>query len=392
MACDAITDILVRETGRFGPEIYDRTFATTPWIGLPKKDTFPEGMGEVISNLTYERSAPVTAEPAWTAISVSDGQEGGACLPAATKISIGSTTRTFQLYRRVLEGPDFCVEELRSPFALRKQLDQILAILADYVRLEWEIRHRHEYFRMCETKVVVVSSCPPVESTTMAATYPADCPAAMLTQGILNRYKSKLIRNGAAGSALGRENGGPIFTLICSAETSDRLIFDNADIRQDIRWGKPSELLAPFGVERSYRGFYHLIDSYPRRFTCGAGAYTEVAAFDTTAATKGNKAVIRSAYETATYEESFIFDPTVFTCRVPKPITNPASNFRFDPVSYMGDWKLKNILDRVCNPDGTIVYHRGIMAQASEPIHPERGVAFVHLRCDPSCNLVTTCS
>lgn len=393
MACEGITDILVRESGRFSRDIYNRIFPRSPWIRLfsQMRGVFPAAMGENISVLTYERSAPTDAEPTWSAVAVVDGAEGGACLPPATKVGIASTTRSYGLYRRVLEGPDFCADEARTVFELREQLNNIASILADYTMLEWEIRNRHEYFKHAQTKVVV-DGCPPHESTTMAAAYPAFCPTAMLSMGILNRYRQKLIRDGAAESAMGQMDGAPVLTLVTSAEMSDRLIFDNADIRQDLRYGKPSELLAAMGVERSYRGFFHIIDPYPRRFTCAGGTFTEVAAFDTTAATKGVKARVNASYESAPYEESFLFDRAVLEQQIPEPITNPASNFRFDPVSYSGDWKLKNILDRICNPDGNIIYHRGILAAASKPVHPERGVAFVHLRCDPACNLVTTCS
>jgi hypothetical protein len=388
MACSAVTDIVVRESGRFSEEIYSRAFPRSPWIGLIQKDVFPEGMGEIISNLTYERSAPTDANPTWSDVSVSDGTLGGACLPTATKIGIASTTRTWNLQRRVLEGPDFCVEELRTPFQIRKQLESIVDILTDYSILTMDMRYRHEYLRLCLRKVV----CGPVLQEGTGTTFPAQCPTGNLTQGVLKRYKQKLIRDGAAGSALGKRDGTAVLTLICSAETSDRLIFDNADIRQDLRWGKPSELLAPYGVEREYGGFYHLIDEFPIRYTCSAGTFTEVAPFDVEAATKGNKAKVRAAWEAAPNEVTFLFDRTVFTSRIPKPITNPAPNFKFDPVNYMGNWSAKNIIDRDCNPDGTILFHRGILASGSEPVHPERGVAFVHQRCDPALNIVGSCS
>lgn len=388
MACDAVTDIVVRESGRFSEEIYTRAFPRSPWIGLIQKDVFPEGMGEIISNLTYERSAPTDANPTWSDVSVSDGALGGACLPTSTTIGVASTTRTWNLQRRVLQGPDFCVEELRTPFQIRTQLNAIIDILTDYSILTWEMRYRHEYLRLCLRKVV----CGPVLQEGQGTGFPPQCASGILTQGVLKRYKQKLIRDGAAGSALGKRDGTAILTLICSAEQSDSLIFNNSDIRQDLRWGKPSELLAPYGVEREYGGFYHLIDEFPIRYTCATGTYTEVAPFDTEAATKGNKAKVRSSWESAPYEVSFLFDRTVFTSRIPKPITNPAPNFRFDPVNYMGNWSAKNILDRVCNPDGTILFHRGILASGSEPVHPERGVAFVSQRCDPALNMVTSCS
>jgi hypothetical protein len=195
---------------------------------------------------------------------------------------------------------------------------------------------------------------------------------------------------------MGMENGNPILTLITDWETSDRLIYENDNIRNDLRYGRPSDLLAPFGVERSYRGFYVLCDPYPERYSSSGGTHTEIAPFTTSAATKGNKAIVNSSWESAAYTVSHIFDPSVFTARIPRPITSSGGNTRFNALNYTvgagGVWSLKNIPDRVCNPDGNIVFHRGHLAEASEPVHPERGVSFLHTRCDPALNMVTSCT
>lgn len=395
MSCSAITSVTTQESGRFiASEIFRRFFARSPIIRLTQRGVVPEGMGDSWSVLTYERSAPTESEPLWHNVlsSESEGAEGGMCLAPPERVGIASTTRSFNMVRKFLQGPYFCAESMRGPFELMQQLNAITDILGQYTRLSWEIRYRHNYFRMVQTKVVV-NGCPPAENSNGELTYPAACPNAILTQGLLNRYASHLLRDGADDSALMTDNGRPILTLITSAETSDNLIFLNADIRQDLRWGQPSELLKPFITDaRTYRGFIHIIDPYPRRFTCADGVFTEVPAFDLAAATKGQKAKIRDAYRVAPFEESVIFDPQVYKSLIPKPITNPAAKFNFDPVNYVGDWSVKNIPHETCNPDGNILFHRGILAEAPMPIHPERGVAFVHLRCDPACNLVTTCS
>jgi hypothetical protein len=70
MACENVIQFVQSETGRFSQEIYNRIFPTSPWIGLIHKDNFPEGMGETISNLTYERSAPTEANPTWSNVSI----------------------------------------------------------------------------------------------------------------------------------------------------------------------------------------------------------------------------------------------------------------------------------------------------------------------------------
>lgn len=354
-------------------------------------------MGNTISSVTYERAAPLVAAPAWDQVQVANDSivAGGTCVPSTTTVPIGSTQRSYSLYRRVLQGPDFCASDEIFPFQLRAQLEQITKILSEYVREEWEIRYRHDYvLSLVNNKTIVNVNLDSGPSTagTLFDGISATCPQSILTQGVLNRKKANLLRNGAIESALGKENNGPILTLVTDYETSERIIYTDNDIRYDIRFGKPNELLAPYGVERSYRGFYHLLDPFPMRFNCAGGAYTEIPAFSTAAATKGTKSIVNPLWETGLYDSSIIFDPMVFDSLIPEPsITNPAPGYVFDPVSFLGQWQVKNILNRDCNPDGTILFHRGTLAESPRQVHPERGWAFVHLRCDPAANLVTSC-
>lgn len=395
MACEGITDVVVRETGRFLPQtIYNRVFGRSPWMGLIRRGVHPAGLSQIINVLTYERTAPTVAEPTWVTETVVDGQEGGTCLVPAEEIGVGSTTRNFQLAKRYIHGPKFCAEEFRSVFDMEIQLDRIADILARYVVIEWDIRDRHEYFRLVQTKVSVTDCYNPTEDSTGATTYPAVCPSAPLAFSVLNKYRIQLLRDGATG--VGMSNGMTVLPVIASAETIGNLIRQNTDVRQDLRFaeegqGSAARLLKAFGVQHEYGGFTFIEDVYPRRFTCSAGTFTEVPAFSATAATKGNRAIINPAWRTAPYEETFIFDPDVFHQLVPEPIVQPHPQFRFDPVTYTGEWKIINIPDEVCNPDGNILRHRAILKASSMPVHPERGVAFVHQRCDP-LGCVTTCT
>lgn len=395
MACESVTDIVVRETGRFLPgTIYGRTFGRSPWMGLVRRGIYPAGLSETINVLTYERTVPTEAEPTWSDVVVVDGQEGGACLPPVTEIGFGSTTRNFNLKRRAIHGPRFCAEEFRTVFDLEMQLSRIADQLAGYTMHEWDIRDRHEYFRNVQTKVSVTDCYNPTETSTGATVYPAVCPTMPLSLAVLERYQIQLLRDGATGVI--SDNGSPVLTVIASRETIGNIIRANADIRNDIRWadsgaGDNARLLKAFGINSTYAGFMFIADMFPRRFTCSAGTFTEVPAFDSTAATKGMKGKVRDAWRIAPYEESFIFDPDVFHQLIPQPIVAPHPKFVFDPVTYTGDWKILNIPDEVCNPDGNQIRHRGILAAGSMPVHPERGVAFVHLRCDPS-GCITTCT
>jgi hypothetical protein len=390
MPANPVVDYLVRETGRYFPnQIHARLYGITPWPSVTPRGEFPKGLGEIINVLTYEPMAPQVAEQTWQNVLISDGAEGGECLQAAEMVDVGSTTRNFGLKRLILQGPDFCAEESRSPFEIGQQLQKITDILVGYAGITWEIHNRHEYWRMTKYKVVINGN-PPYEDNTQLQGWPAVAPTATMDQGILSHYGMLLKRNGAVG--MGTENGVPVLTWFTSQEASDNLLFRNPDIRQDLRWGQPSELLKKLGVERSYRGFFHLLDLYPMRYSVTAGpTITEQPVWQKLDATKGKKAELNPPWLTAAAECTFIYEPTVLTQLVPRPITNPAPNFRWSPVNYQGIWALKNIPDRDRNPDENILFHRGIFMAASMPEYPERGVSFLTLRCDFPVSLVINC-
>lgn len=400
MACDPVVDYLTQESGRYVADlIARRVFGVSPWLTLIRRAEFPAGMGYSISRLVYERTAPTVAEPVWQDMAIDDGQEGGLCLPPSEKVGVGSTAYSFNLKRRVIDGPDFCAEDLRYKFSLMQQLNDIAGVLADYVTIEWEIRDRHEYFRMAKHKVVIDACGSSATSTsTIASSYPSACPTGTLDLGTLEYWRLRLIRDGAAQSVMLRDNGQPIVTAITSPETSGNIVRLNPTLRSNLQYaymgaGADNILIRAFGVTYTLSGIAFLNDLFPRRFSCADGSYTEIPAFtNNTAATKGLKAEINASWLTAAYEESFFFDPEVFTQLIPRPITNPAARFNFDPVNYTGDWAALNIPDRRCNPRGQILFHQAIMAAASSLVHPERGVAFVHKRCDPQCVLQTSCS
>ena len=63
----SIEQLLVKEAGRIGPEIYRRTVDTSAWLKLTKQEQFPEEMGDVISSVTFERFYPSSSIAASTA-------------------------------------------------------------------------------------------------------------------------------------------------------------------------------------------------------------------------------------------------------------------------------------------------------------------------------------
>jgi hypothetical protein len=124
-----------------------------------------------------------------------------------------------------------------------------------------------------------------------------------------------------------------------------------------------------------------MIDDFLPRYNWNGTGWTRVLPYAGSAATHGTKFDISSAYENAQFEVSFVFHQDVIESLIPKPITSPGGNTRFDPVSYKGDFKWKNILNKDSNPDGTIGYFRGVLSNGTKILRPEWGWAVLHQRC-----------
>lgn len=377
MACDPIEQRLITESSRIGPDLYRRTLNTSPWLKLTTQDTFPAEMGDTISVLTYERSLP-TAPMSWTDIGQSAGQESGTCLPPTVKIAFAQTLRQYNLQHGAIESLPICVNDLRVAFKRQEQLSTMMSSLAENNSYVWIDRYRDEYTRLATHKVIAAAGYP--EGT---SSFPLTVPTTALTQGLLKKFYMKLVRDGGGTNPLDRENARPIFGLITDSETSDNIIKRNADIRTDYRYStKVNELLAPLGIERSYGGFFHMIDDFGPRWDFVGGAWVRRLPYESSAATKGNKWNIAGSYESAAYMDSFIFHQDVMVSLVPAPISSAGGGTKFDPINYRGTFRWVNEYDRVCNPDFTIGFFRGIYASGSKPKFPFYGYVIRHLRCD----------
>jgi hypothetical protein len=385
-----IDKILEAEAGRIGPDIHRKVLDTSVWLKLTKQESWPDEMGETISVLTYGRSLPTVSgnsggdiTSTWNNVSFNTVvNDPSNCVPQASVIEFQHYLRTYNLQQTALESPPLCINDLRYSFKRKEQLSNIFDILTENVAYSWKERYRNEYVRLAENKGIAAHT-----GLTFATTMPTPtaAPAATLTQAMLDSVYLRLVRDGAGLNPLGRADGRPEFGVILGSEASMNLIRDNdGNVRYDFRYStRANELLNPLGIDRSYRGFYHMVDDFAPRFNYVLDSNAQVAGNqpawvrvypyikDTSPNSRGW--IVNPAYETAEYEDAIVYHRDVFVSMVPKPITAPGGNTKFDPVVYKGDFRWLNIQDRTLNPDKTIGYFRSVMSNGSKPLKPEYG-------------------
>jgi hypothetical protein len=425
----AINTILAEEANRIGQDVYKRTLHTSPWMDLVKQSAFPEGMGYQLTTLVYDRTIPATAtsgsgvqgvtwsdlgtlNTAANAFSTSDlnqplrdaadnvqGGRGSSATDRRSYVQFSKQLKQYSISRAVIESPRISLEDLRFAAHRQEQLRAILDVLTESSRYTWENRYRDEYEKTAANLVPCLSTGTPIVTTIdqstgalfegaqlagldlnndfVASGVDIDyTPSANISNKILDTLYFQLVRRGASAESYGKENGRPVFAVVLSSEASYALQTE-AGFRDDVRYNnsKVSDLIAPLGVEKSFRGFYHLVDDLAPRFTVAAGITTRVQPYTVTNGITSYNA----AYDTADFEAAYIIHPHVMESQIPNPMSG-SNGLTFNPVNYRGDFKWTNILNEITNPDGTTGFFRGILASATKPIKTELGYVILFRR------------
>lgn len=429
----AINTILAEEANRIGQDVYKRTLHTSPWMDLIKQSAFPDGMGYQLTTLVYDRAVPTSTSTDgsnmqgvnWAALgtinasansfNTSDrnqpladtaddvqGGRGSSSTDRRSYVQFSKQLKQYSISRAVLESPRISLEDLRFAAHRQEQLRAILDLLTESSRYTWENRYRDEYERVAANLVPCLATGTPtltlvdalsgsnstadnlfeglqiaqVKTTNSGSGNSDVTPTANISNKVLDSLYFQLVRKGAAAESYGKENGRPVFALVCSSEAS-YAIQTEAGFRDDVRYNnaKVSELIAPLGVEKSFRGFYHLVDDLAPRFTITTGTVTRVLPY----VVNNGITSYNAAYDTASFEAAYIIHPQVMESQIPNPLSG-SNGLTFNPVNYRGDFKWTNILNELTNPDGTTGFFRGILASATKPIKTDMGYAILFKR------------
>jgi hypothetical protein len=393
MACENIKNAFYALTGQVSPRLYNRISINDPWVAYVEKGEWPTGMGFTINSMMLERTLTDAANEAGTAgtgwVDATPSGSGDVatannnCLPVPEVLSFGQTITPFTMQRRNIQTENFCINDLQNDFMISQTLSNVMDQLETVTEWVWSNRFQNEYLRLCDHKVVEVTSGFDINRTA-AFNFSSTPPTSRLLQGTLEQIYQQLVLDGAVATsgAIGKgANDQPIFNLFTDAVTSRDLIRQDPELRMDFRYADPDKLINTLGTPYSYNGFKHTWLKFPPRYDA---ANTRVYPYLPPASTtKGWKRLINPAYIYAPYQVSFIFIPTVFTCLYERPSTAPGGGVKFDYASHMGEFQFLVISDKECNPRGELGFFDAYYASASQPGHTYLGWAIAHLNCPP---------
>jgi hypothetical protein len=308
--------------------------------------------------------------------------------------SFGVDVRTVSLKKAALNSPDICLDDLKFQWQVLDQIKNVTRVLAENSKWVWSQNYQQEYGNGGANKVTAAAS--PNISATFDPTNP---PTSPLTFGLLEEVHQELGYNGGSLKPTARvDDGTPVYTAVGSNYTFNNLKKQSSNNRNDYRYfsfNEPDVLVGAPGLGgKMYHGFKFEAVQFPRRYNVAGSpaAYVQQYPYSSTAATRGEKWLVNTAYKTALYEDTDIYHEEVLRILIPKPQGNIGSLTYLQPYSWAGEFVWRNIPSRDCNIDGNIGFFRALFAYGIKLERPDLGYTIRALRCDPNIDLRTSCS
>lgn len=427
-ACTNPFDVLRSRVEDLGPTLYVRASWKDPWMNIIPRDKYPVGAGFVRSAFTIGRSEPTTDEETWQEIQEFDTEANtqGPCQVTYNQTYVGYKENQYKPEMFGLVGPLECQDTFTMYWdsddfwekyfqALEKRnmksiVNRLANIYMNYVPKA--VTRADGTFEYVDGDIATQPPGSTVDLSDVVAA--SGLPQCELDQeGHLDPTAAILQEEGAddpnTNGWIVQGPNGPVFPLLIGQEASHRILKNNAELRDDIRFaweafGEANPLLKRIGASMIIKNFRHVITRFPPRWRDVGGVLVRVPTWlmstNAADASKGRVAIINPDWRDpsiARVEGAIVLNPWVYTEEILMPVNSmPGMNLR--PQNYLGDWTFITGNDAVLGfddctgiKDPTHKYgrHFAEYRHAAKPIFPQYGRLILFTRC---ANLATCTS
>lgn len=342
MACSAALDAFRVATEDIDQEVFRQASYRSLWLDMVPREMYQLGKGVLHSVFALGDIEPAALE-SWAAITLANGSTD-ACANNWNDVEWGYDESTYAPEQFQLRGPVVCDKDLLFSHDVDTFLSGYMSKLAIRARRTWELRYEAIHVSLARKAIADPDFTGTFKSqSALTSLAQSDCE---LSQEMLEVVASYLNEDGAPNpDGMGYiewAESGPLYTLLIGQDQSQRILRQNAELREDYRFGDADTLLKRLGASRVIGNFRHVINQRPRRYTFSGGTYTYVPPYITAVggedATKGTKQIINPSWRTAPYEAADVLAPNLFTSQV-VPAKNRFDGVQFPAKSYMGEWQ-----------------------------------------------------
>lgn len=406
-------DTFISERSRTNPNIFiDRVprGALPPFEGLTRNvNIFHGPVGEQAGLSNFRRIQQSR---------VPSGSDAGAdaCAVDPKRFGYGWESRQYTGFQGEWESEPICIADIAYTHQAREQAEMIAMTIPKITLSVWETWNRETWLRTTveggnahimardgqdlgsdstaqfEYDPYEVRDFGGLEPETFLR-YPAAVQPGALDWSTLTWWQDYLGEE-CPEAALANESGYPMFGLMLHLRDFEKMIRDDADLRQDYRDAKPEVLIDGFpGAFKRYRGYVLIHDARQARFKIvgvedESGTDYVVARRvkpmkDNVAGSVGYIVEANKEYQSAELAIGLIFMNDVLQNLVPQPIGNLASDMVFGTVpGYNGEFVWMNEYDKLTNPLREIGNYFARFKIFPKPLlYHNRAISFLYSRC-----------
>lgn len=371
------------------------------------------------SNIWHPGLGPQAGISDWTSIQVSavaSGGDGGynACV-MNTPQTYGFSVESKEYAGKNTEwrSPVVCVNDLKWTDEAKQQVGYIFAMGVMITSQAWEVYSREMYMQFAsenDNLYVLTASAPlegnpkfdydPFETYTRTTDFgatekftvlkiAAGVEISTLNMSYLDTYHMYLASE-CPGAALSNQGGFPTLGLMVHLQDFDKMLRDDPDLREDMRYATPEKLFADYTQTfKNMHGWAVMHDSRQMRFKywkVGADGklwFRRVLPMrEGRTITIGRLPEFNPEYQFAEIAVGIVFLQDVLRIRIPPKLDSLGAGTSFGPApGYNGDWQWINYPSDA-NPLRELGYFYMRMAAFPKPLRfSTRAMAFAYRRC-----------
>lgn len=371
------------------------------------------------SNIWHPGLGPQAGISEWRPIQISNigaGADGGynACTihdPQTYGFSVEAKEYTGM--NTEWRSPVICVQDTMWTDEARQQVGYIYSMGVMITSQSWEVYAREMYMKMASdaANLHVLTEGPTLENSVKflydpfetfiynggpfgadekitVLKIPVGTDVSTLNMSYLDTFHMWFAGESPA-AAIANDAGMPVFGLMLHMNDIDRMIRDDKELREDVRYAQPMELFK--GYHQSFRvtrGWSFIHDQRQMRFKYWKSDATHLwfrrvlPMREGRTITIGRLPEFNPEYVQAEIAVGVVFLNDVYRIRIPPKADSLGGGTSFGPApGYSGDWMWNNYKSDE-NPYGEVGYHSMRMAAFPKPLRfSTRASAFAYRRC-----------
>ena len=350
----AVTDVwngFQQYTEAFAREVYSKPSPPTPFADAINKGVYEPGRGLTSTVFRFANIEPDNDTPTWTPIQTAT-QTGGAgaasCGVTYVPYIGGFDALTYSPVQFGMQGPTLCRTDQYFNYMPEEWLSQYMVRLRKLSSRQYD-NFLHQQYSL-NIPVAVAQQGFSIDDNAYGPGNLSALPIATseLTQDMLDLAGDYLVENGATepdtNGWIFKLDGNLYWTLLISREASRLLFLNNSEFREDLRKAYEGDGAAAPTMNKgegrwAIKGYRHMINLTPPRYTFANGTYTRVNTWINQSATHGQKPRFNPAWLSAPYEGAFVMSPWVIDAQFIRP-ASAVDGVAWDPNEYGGgEWK-----------------------------------------------------